>query len=737
MVDDFPPQLSARFRPTALLASGGQGRVYSAVQVGLERAVALKVLRPEAALADENLLDRFRNEARIAARIHHPNVVRVLDHGVEGDLPWIAYELVAGRNLRAIIDGGPVPWRTAVEIARQIASALEAAHALGVWHRDIKPENVLEAADGTFKVTDFGIAKWSGGGAVQTRAGLVLGTPRYIAPEQIKGEPLSGAADQYALGVLLFEIVAGRAPFEDSDVLELLRMHIDAAPPRLEVPEAPVELEQVSARALAKHPHARFADAGAMRCALETTLAADRPAGPARTARRETAQAADKPAARLRSAKRPPAWARIVARVARGAFVAAALATLAAVVGLALKHRGATPPAAASLDIVGLSVDETGFTATLGTADGARPAITHRIPIPRSYPTTSVVNAPGDTLGTTCSVTLTAERAARALLDRSRDVVELAHRMPDPQGYSSENMGSDQLLAVLRPVDDRESKLEVMARQRGVLAETTLWNAHLNSLLAADLPPALGEPVRARVHMIEDLSDCFDRARYRRPPALKIPYPACFGPDLDVPANLDIVEVPIAVTLTPEALRGRWTPPFSGDAYFDDLLGAGLVADHDIRGGKIAAAELDQLHRELASRGFGRPVQTGDSARSVRMIEAHVKIADPVRYRSAWIEVRYTTPPWFITSLRVRVNRRYTIRPPAPVLIGPTLLRSRGSHRLDPRAFVAGDNTFEFTLVGSSVAKDLPFTTPAASVAWCALRSARLHFSTAPFPASN
>ena len=273
----FPPDCAARFKPIKRLAAGGFGAVYLAHQQGLDRPVAIKLLL-EHVLADPEQVKRFVNEARITASLSHPHVVTILDHGAEHQIPWIAYEYLPGPTLRAVLDRGVLRVPDALGAMIQVAGGVGAGHERGILHRDLKPENVMQA-DGQYKVADFGIAKWSGEGQVRTRTGIVMGTPAYLAPELISGLAASPASDVYALGVMLFELLTGRTPYEDANYLLILERHLRSPIP---LPgrfvAVPAGVDALVQRALAKEPDARFADAADLRDALEALVAGTGPA---------------------------------------------------------------------------------------------------------------------------------------------------------------------------------------------------------------------------------------------------------------------------------------------------------------------------------------------------------------------------------------------------------------------------------------------------------------------------
>jgi hypothetical protein len=257
-MNPFPPRCRAQFEQKRLIASGGFGSVHLARQLALDRPVAIKLLDP-ARLADSDEVARFLNEAKVTATLNHPGIVVLIDHDVEDGQPWIAYEYVPGRTLRAILDAGPLPVPRALAAVRQVAEALQAAHERGVIHRDIKPQNILEVEEGRYKVADFGIAKWSSG-SVQTQAGLILGTPAYLAPEQVVGEVATARSDLYALGIVLHELLAGRPPFGSE--VSALRDHLTTPPPPIPRADVPREVQGLVHRLLAKAPADRPETAG-------------------------------------------------------------------------------------------------------------------------------------------------------------------------------------------------------------------------------------------------------------------------------------------------------------------------------------------------------------------------------------------------------------------------------------------------------------------------------------------
>ncbi|WP_025745985.1 protein kinase domain-containing protein [Kallotenue papyrolyticum] len=256
------------------IGRGGMARVYRALDTVLQRPVALKVLAPSLS-ADPEFARRFEREAITAANLRHPAIVTIFDVGEAEGLRYIAMEYIAGRSLHDVLqERGRLPLPLATAILAPIAEALDFAHGHGMIHRDVKPHNILLDIDGRVLLTDFGIAiDPAADGERLTRTGMFMGTPEYIAPELAQGQPLTGKSDLYALGVVLFEMLAGRPPFQ-GNTAQLIMAHLTQAPPAITGidPALPPELDQLFARLLAKDPAQRLERAGSVVEALRFIL---------------------------------------------------------------------------------------------------------------------------------------------------------------------------------------------------------------------------------------------------------------------------------------------------------------------------------------------------------------------------------------------------------------------------------------------------------------------------------
>ena len=251
-----------RYQIVAQLGRGAMGTVYRALDPAIERTVAIKTLNPD--LPDENMAEvreRFLREAKSAGRLNHPNVVTVYDVGEAEGVAYIAMEYLEGQSLRQVLDAGPpLSVHTVTDIVSQIADALDYAQRYGIVHRDIKPANIMLSPAGLAKLTDFGVAYMPSSSMTQT--GTVLGSPKYLSPEQVLGLPVDGRADIFALGVVLFEMLAGRTPFERPDITVYGLMQSICTDPAPRVTELkrdiPAAFDAILARALGKRPDDRY-----------------------------------------------------------------------------------------------------------------------------------------------------------------------------------------------------------------------------------------------------------------------------------------------------------------------------------------------------------------------------------------------------------------------------------------------------------------------------------------------
>jgi hypothetical protein len=306
-----------------VLGRGGMGVVYKARQLGLNRLVALKLLRwgPDST-AEERA--RFRGEAEAIARLQHPNVVQIYEVGEQDGRPFLSLEFLPGGSLARRLDGTPRPAREAALLVQTLAGPVHAIHRLHIVHRDLKPDNVLLTADGTPKVADFGLAKLLDGNQGQTESGAALGTPSYMAPEQAQGQRrlIGPATDVYALGAVLYELLTGRPPFRGETPIDTVFAVIkgEPVPPSRLNPKLPRDLETICLKCLQKDPHRRYASAAALADDLGRFL----------NGRSVTARPVSAMERAWRWGRRNPGWATALASTAGFLLVITVGATLSA-----------------------------------------------------------------------------------------------------------------------------------------------------------------------------------------------------------------------------------------------------------------------------------------------------------------------------------------------------------------------------------------------------------------------
>lgn len=258
-----------------LLGEGGMGAVFKARETLLHRVVALKVIHKRH-LGNRDIVDRFFREALLHANLNHPNIVTIYTAGMASGFPFIAMEYVEGSNLAEFLRSqGRLPVRSAVDFMHQAAGAIAVAHAAKIVHRDIKPQNILVDAYGTIKLMDFGIARRQSMTMAQlTKKGQVLGTPSYMAPEQIMGEKVDERSDIYSLGVMFYQLLTQRLPYEASTPMEMIHRALteEFAPVRSLVPDVPDSVAKIIDKSLARDPKDRYPSVRNMKAVLDSCI---------------------------------------------------------------------------------------------------------------------------------------------------------------------------------------------------------------------------------------------------------------------------------------------------------------------------------------------------------------------------------------------------------------------------------------------------------------------------------
>jgi predicted Ser/Thr protein kinase len=320
-------RIADRYELEAQVGSGGMSTVFRAHDAQLDRRVAIKILHERFA-DDGEYVERFRTEARTVAQLAHPHIVTVIDRGEDEGRQFIVFEFIEGENLKElIVRSGPLPLRRAIELAVAVADGLAFAHEHGLVHRDVKPQNVLLSENGAVKVTDFGIARWLDIEHGLTQTGTVVGTGDYLAPEQASGGVVSAATDVYSLGVVLWEMLTGRALFEGENFVAVALKHVNEQAPDIREfrSDVPPRLAAAIDRALQKDPARRFPTMHAFAEELRGCLAPAANEGEGATQVLRLPVPPTPPRRRLRRSRRPLAYIAIVLLVGAAALAATLL----------------------------------------------------------------------------------------------------------------------------------------------------------------------------------------------------------------------------------------------------------------------------------------------------------------------------------------------------------------------------------------------------------------------------
>jgi len=255
--------VDGRYRITSRIGHGGMAEVYEATDIINKNVVAIKFIKEDVMKNTVNI-KRFENEALIAASLNHPNIVKVYNHGTLNGVPYMATEYIKGQNLKEVLDfRGPLPLNEVIDYMIQLTDALSFAHKHGIVHRDVKPENMFLMTDGTIKLGDFGIAQAENLESSFTKTSEIIGSVYYMAPEIAKGEQATKRSDIYAAGVVFFELLTGRPPFERDTPVNIAVAHIRDKFPSIRtiLPNCPKEIERIIFKATKKNPYDRYQDA--------------------------------------------------------------------------------------------------------------------------------------------------------------------------------------------------------------------------------------------------------------------------------------------------------------------------------------------------------------------------------------------------------------------------------------------------------------------------------------------
>ncbi len=386
---DLIGQRLGQYEIVALLGKGGMATVYRARQLNIERDVAIKVIRSDL-VENPDFIRRFKREAETLASLNHRHILKLFDYGQQGDMAYLVMELLTGGSLADLIAQGKVAPQVASRLLDQIASALDYAHRRGLIHRDLKPHNVLLDEESNAVLTDFGIVKLLRDATALTQSGSAIGTPAYMAPEQWRGQAVDARTDIYSLGIILYEMLAGRLPFVADTPFTMMHLHVNEPPPPLRSlnPYLPSGVEPVIAKALAKDPDQRYESASALAQAFKAALTS--PAQPQRTLSEQP-----EPSAAPTMVESQPTRRNRRALPLIGALPAALL-IIGGAVAILSRGPGVTPtamPGAASSQAVGAILTAMP-SPTITTATNVPPTLTpattvsSATPMPTSSPTT-------------------------------------------------------------------------------------------------------------------------------------------------------------------------------------------------------------------------------------------------------------------------------------------------------------------------------------------------------------
>jgi serine/threonine-protein kinase len=446
--------IAGRYRLGALLGAGGMARVVAAHDLRLDRPVAIK-LAPASGI-DRAGRERFVREARSSAGFSHPNAVAVFDAGEGDGFLYLVMELVDGQSLAArLAEHGPLDVDEALPITAGVLAALGAAHTAGIVHRDVKPGNILLGRKGAVKLADFGIAKRLGDlSADLTGSGQFVGTPKYLSPEQVAGEPVSRATDLYAVGVVLFEMLAGRPPFDGDTAIATAIAHRDAAIPDLRHirPDVPGHVAAAVTRAMAKDPANRFESVEQMAASLRGLP--------------EPSPVAVPPVAAVPSVERTQVMVGPVRPARRGRawwWVAAAVLAVAIGAAIALAQRDEEPNAAADDRTATTVASRATAPETTATPSTAAPGTTAAPPTAAPPTTAPPTAAPPPTAppppASLDELIALVEQDPGAFGEKADDFLDDLRRVADEEGRKQ----SDKAAEVLRHTEDRVDKGELIA----------------------------------------------------------------------------------------------------------------------------------------------------------------------------------------------------------------------------------------------------------------------------------